>query len=225
MTVLRVSLMLLPALLAGQTGPEPERAEQLIQQAWKETKAAGDDQQPAQKWAEVLWQYREQRPATAGAARATGEALHLLIHAAQIDRAITKAESLKLDDPAWKHVANILLEAGERKKDYTYAIHKASAVLPHSKDPAVRAAVGFALGNAYWRSNRLEEAKAAFESVVKEGGDSGIASQARGNIYELTHLQAGQPAPAFEAPSTAGAAISLAALKGKVVLLHFWASW
>lgn len=35
----------------------------------------------------------------------------------------------------------------------------------------------------------------------------------------------GSPAPAFEAPSTDGAVVSLGALKGKVVLVDFFATW
>ena len=38
-------------------------------------------------------------------------------------------------------------------------------------------------------------------------------------------LQAGAPAPAFELNSNTGKAVSLADLKGQIVLVNFWASW
>jgi peroxiredoxin len=38
-------------------------------------------------------------------------------------------------------------------------------------------------------------------------------------------LQAGAPAPAFELNSNSGKPVSLADLKGQIVLVNFWASW
>ena len=38
-------------------------------------------------------------------------------------------------------------------------------------------------------------------------------------------LQAGAPAPAFELNSNIGKRVSLADLKGQIVLVNFWASW
>jgi len=39
------------------------------------------------------------------------------------------------------------------------------------------------------------------------------------------HLQVGQPAPEISLPSPEGSPITLSSLKGKVVLIDFWASW
>jgi peroxiredoxin len=38
-------------------------------------------------------------------------------------------------------------------------------------------------------------------------------------------IRAGQPAPAFELPLVDGGAVSLASLRGRIVLLNFWATW
>ena len=38
-------------------------------------------------------------------------------------------------------------------------------------------------------------------------------------------LRTGAPAPAFQLKSSAGKSVSLAALKGQIVLVNFWASW
>jgi thiol-disulfide isomerase/thioredoxin len=44
-------------------------------------------------------------------------------------------------------------------------------------------------------------------------------------IESLDKLRIGQPAPTIELKNTEGHSISLASLKGKVVLIDFWASW
>jgi peroxiredoxin len=41
----------------------------------------------------------------------------------------------------------------------------------------------------------------------------------------LVNLHIGQPAPDFSAPTPAGTTLSLSSLKGKYVLVDFWASW
>jgi thiol-disulfide isomerase/thioredoxin len=44
-------------------------------------------------------------------------------------------------------------------------------------------------------------------------------------IQELDHLRIGQPAPSIQLNNTEGKSVSLASLKGKIVLIDFWASW
>jgi peroxiredoxin len=51
------------------------------------------------------------------------------------------------------------------------------------------------------------------------------AEGARGALYELDHLAVGQRAPAFEAEDIHGHRVRLEDLRGKVVLLDFWATW
>jgi thiol-disulfide isomerase/thioredoxin len=44
-------------------------------------------------------------------------------------------------------------------------------------------------------------------------------------LYSQTAPKVGQPAPDFTLSDAAGSPIKLSALKGKVVLLDFWATW
>lgn len=55
----------------------------------------------------------------------------------------------------------------------------------------------------------------------KQINDAQMAEQERMN----GHLKNGNPAPEINLPSANGGNISLASLKGKVVLIDFWASW
>ncbi len=68
-------------------------------------------------------------------------------------------------------------------------------------------------------------ARAAFEEIVRLHPGTRQAKEAKGALYELDTLAVGMPAPGFEAKDIHGGAISLAALRGKVVLLDFWATW
>ncbi len=212
--------------------PELDRVETMSRQAWQAseqfTKSGGkasDANHPNRKSAATLWQYRGEHPGTPAAARATSEALHLLIHADQISEVQAKADTLKLDDAVWKQVIPVLMEAAESKSDYAYFISKAQALLPRTADPEIKLRARFMLAQAYWKKGDTEQAKAAFQTVIAEHPNTPQAAQAEGNLLEMELLNTGQPAPLFAYRSTSGEPISLASFKGQVVLLEFWASW
>jgi hypothetical protein len=51
------------------------------------------------------------------------------------------------------------------------------------------------------------------------------AKQAETELYELLHLGPGQPAPPFSTAALDGSRISLAAYRGKPVVLVFWGTY
>ena len=52
-----------------------------------------------------------------------------------------------------------------------------------------------------------------------------LGYRSRARRVRVHSLQAGAPAPAFELNSNSGKPVSLADLKGQIVLVNFWASW
>lgn len=117
-----------------------------------------------------------------------------------------------------------------------------------TKRERTRQAALFAAGRIYVMIERPAAAKAAFtrllggpatpstpgDSAVADGSpsaarahpdDSDYVTQARGELFDLENLQVGMVAPAFTATTVDGHEVSLASLRGKVVLLKFWASW
>ena len=68
-------------------------------------------------------------------------------------------------------------------------------------------------------------ARAAYEEIVRLHPGTTQAEEATGEIYELDHLAVGMSAPDVEAKDLRGAAVSLRALRGSVVVLDFWATW
>jgi len=102
--------------------PELDRVQTMIRQARQESerfaKAGGkasDASHPNLKWAAMLWRYRGEHPGTPATARATSEALRLLVRSNQISQMQAKADTLKPDDAAWKQSINVVLEAATNK--------------------------------------------------------------------------------------------------------------
>jgi predicted methyltransferase len=230
-------LWLLPAASWAQTtpsrseDPEVKRVEEMVRQAWQESERfmesggkPSDANHPNRKWAATLWQYREEHPGTPAAARATGESLHLMVHADQVDEAIARIRALKSDDGAWKQAINVLQEAAAHKKDQSILIAQAKALLEQPIDTDLRGRVRLSLAKAYQQKDEREQAKAVFQTITSEHPNTTYASDAEAAIYEMELINVGQAAPLFAARTLSGDPISLAAFRGKVVVLDFWAS-
>ena len=82
-----------------------------------------------------------------------------------------------------------------------------------------------ALGQVQLATKHLTQAKATFKRVLESGPKSEFASDAKGAIFEIKRLQVGMVAPDFTTKTLDGKEVSLASLRGKVVLLNFWATW
>jgi len=72
---------------------------------------------------------------------------------------------------------------------------------------------------------QITTAKATFSGVLGSGNDTDFVKDAKGFIFEIERLQTGMVAPDFTAKTLDGKSVSLKSLRGKAVLLNFWASW
>jgi tetratricopeptide (TPR) repeat protein len=177
-----------------------------------------------EKWLQALWAFHERSPRSPETAKATSEALHLLIHADRFQEAYVRADQLAPDDPAWEGLARVLFEAASLQKNFTYFFRRLPAVLVGAPDPKVQAAIQLSLGRG-WRAQKDDEkAKAAFQSAIESARDSEAGRQAETELYELLHLGPGQLAPQFSATAIDGSRISLADYRGKPVLVVFWST-
>ncbi|MBO0700902.1 MAG: TlpA family protein disulfide reductase [Zavarzinella sp.] len=76
-----------------------------------------------------------------------------------------------------------------------------------------------------------KEAERYFDRVEKEFADvpgpqkRTLGEMAKGSLFELRNLQVGMPAPPAESKDLKGEKATLTDLKGKVVVLDFWATW
>lgn len=185
----------------------------------------GDPRDPALKWAEVFWKFREEYRGTSVAAQATATALNWLRHADQDKEVLARAEKLPLDDPAWDRAISGVSFSAKNTGEYDRFLRLAESLLSRSKDGKLRAIVYSTMGRSWLDRDRPQEAKAAFESAIRESPGSDTAKAAERSIYEITTLAIGKPAPQFAARTIDGRPISLADFRGKVVLLNVWATW
>jgi tetratricopeptide (TPR) repeat protein len=228
--------LLLALTVNAQNTPAPDkeldRVQAMISQSKKEAEQfsksggkPGDANDPNLKWSADLWQYREKHPASPATVIATIEALRLLNRADRLSELRAKADTLKSDDAAWKQIINVLMSAASKSKDYGYLISKAEALAQTAVDPDIKAQARFNIGDAYWRAKDTERARKAFQTVITDSPGTPYAEEAEGNLHEIEFLNLGQPAPAFERTTINGDPISLAAFKGKVLVLKFWGTY
>lgn len=227
-----LAVLAMAALAAGQQAPKPSGVEAILRQARQEIsefqKASGknsDPGHPAPKWAQELWNWRETSPGTPDAARATTEAVRLLVYADRFTEAQRWVDSVPPDDAAWQTLARVLLDSASRQKDYQYFFARLETVFSDATDANIRAAVQVSLGRA-WRQQREEKkAEAAFRRAIDLASDSRAGKEAESQLYELLNLVAGRPAPSFTAAAVGGKRLSLADYRGKPLVLVFWGTY
>jgi len=94
-----------------------------------------------------------------------------------------------------------------------------------TKEGEVRTASNFGIARIHLKTGKQAQAKQMFEQVVKTTENPDAARAAKGFINEIEHLQIGMVAPDFETKTLDGKTVALKSLRGKVVLLNFWATW
>lgn len=74
-------------------------------------------------------------------------------------------------------------------------------------------------------SINTEEAKRLFQLLSEDVRNSRVGAVYAAAFEELKQVEIGAMAPDFELPNVEGKKISLSAMRGKYVLIDFWASW
>jgi hypothetical protein len=180
---------------------------------------------PAVKWTRELWTWRQTSPGSPDAAKATTEAVRLLVLADRFTDVHARANQIPADDPAWQGVAPLLFISASREKNFTYFFAKLQSVFDEAHDPKTRAALQFNLGRGWRTRNDEEKAITAFRSAMELAADSPAGKQAQAQLYELLHLGIGQPAPSFSTTALGGTHLSLADYRGKPLVLVFWGTY
>lgn len=78
---------------------------------------------------------------------------------------------------------------------------------------------------ALWNDMTLDELKEIFQALDTNVRNSPMAADVREEIAVREKVKPGQPAPDFNLETPDGSRMSLSDLRGKYVVLDFWASW
>jgi len=215
----------------AQPGADVAEVRQTLDSARKDIEAytaaggrAATPDHPALKWESALWSYRERYPGTDAAAIGSAEAVRLLVRAELWDRAHARIDSLAADDGAWPKVAPVVYAEGIARKDLPYAIERLSQVAASTSNASIKAPVLVVVARAYRRQGDRDAAMRTLEAARAAAPGTPVAEEADGLLYEIKYLSIGLPAPPISGRARHGRAISLAALRGKPVVLVFWGS-
>src|SRR6202011_3448799 len=101
------------------------------------------------------------------------------------------------------------------------------AQAPNNAKPQVDTGTVLAIGEAYFqrliRAGRYDIARKAAQLAVGNARLPAVKEHFASRLARLDRL--GKPAPAIDAIDVDGARVRLADLRGKVVLVDFWATW
>ncbi len=184
---------------AAESGGEPadpdlERVEAQLEEARAEIRefheAGGeedDPEHPRRRWAAELLRWREERPGSKAAGRATVEALHFMLHAGQAEEAVERAGALPVDDGAWPELLGILFEGAELLGRYATFLDRGRALLAVEIEPQARARLRFRIAQALWVEGEFEAAAAELAELRQEAPDDGWRQRAEAAAAELDH--------------------------------------
>lgn len=120
------------------------------------------------------------------------------------------------------NVLGVVLYLQNEKKSYDEAVEALQRSIQVSKGKVVMAY--YNLGFALIKSGKEEEGIGALKTYLQLDPDGNEASQARAVIANTKMVDA-RVAPTFAFKSNTGEELSIEKLRGKIVLLEFWASW
>jgi hypothetical protein len=153
---------------------------------------------------------------------ATVAAVRQLVSAGGWPELDQKLAALSPDDPAWEKLPGVIYQAGVTRNDLPWVVDRLSRVAASTSNPSIKASALIAVGRAYRRQGDPTAATRSLESAKAAAPGTSYAEGAEGLLYEIQHLSAGLPAPPISAKARNGRSISLAALRGKAVVLVFW---
>lgn len=227
-------VLVFPVGVRAQDEPAKDSTtEARLRQAWTDVREywdlrregeATDADDPQRAYAKEFFAYYQEHPRTPTGMKAGQTAFMMwgnLGAAEEVDQAVQQVPS---DSELWSSILNGVGNAyarNERWDDYVALLQRLEDELTH---PMSRSELLLALAEHHGRGERPQQAKSYYDEVVSLEAHPFHVQKAESALYEMDSLNVGQVAPDFTVETIDGDTITLSDMRGKVVLLEFWAT-
>lgn len=221
-----ILLVLLPSRANAQ--PEPTSFQELVNGAREEAGVLEGEQRDQfwQDFAVEAFAFYRAHPDTLGGRDGLAMAFRIWGNDGTVHDIAAALPHIDTDSDVWNERLLRGIELAYRREgrtdEYFELLHSLNDRLTH---PNARSAVLLRLGKQATFEGKDTEAHPYFERVVALEADSADVAEAEGYLYQFEHLAVGMEAPDFVARSLAGDTLRISDLRGRVVLLDFWATW
>lgn len=170
----------------------------------------------------ILWSMQDAYPKTIGRDLAMAEAV-MMLGGWDDSLAVARARQIQPDNPSYANVAGVARQAMARLAGPDSAIALVRDFQARTDDEDQRAHLHTELVLAYIDSGQQEAAIAEARALGAQYPGSRWSAWSERAIYELENLMPGMDAPALSVTTVSGETLSLDTLRGRLVLLEFYA--
>ena len=201
--------------------------EQYMREAWAKIYSSGqnwdarDTENPAVTYASEFFEYFKANPASRTGIKAAEQAFMLWGNLGSIEEIEKALPHIANDSAVWRISVLMIRNAYvrlKRRDNYKSLIEQLVEDVTH---PGSYSQIILELANFYITEE--EKVRALYQEVIDLNAHPFDVAKAKGALHEMDALQLGSIAPSLSLITIDGAAIELNKLRGKVVLLEFWA--
>ena len=206
-------------------------ANRRIDEAWNEINAlseSGETERSKQLQKEIgaeLFEYYTQHPSTEAGERSLTSAFMMWSNIGDAEAMDAAIPQIDRGSGAWGTLPLSILNgygnAGRTHDEANKLLQELQGELTH---PEGRSVCLVKLADWYTHEGKTRKARGLLKEVIELDAGEWYVDRAKGDIYEMDHLQVGQAAPEFAALDIQGREVRLNNLRGKVVLLEFWST-
>lgn len=181
---------------------------------------------PAIKHATAFFEmYLARRPSEI-ANQAASTAFHMFFNCPDsLVRADAAVEKMGDDSGALAAVAQTYIAMYNVERDEAAGDALGQHLLERLDSDERRSSLLLTMAESWLWNGQHPKARAACDRIIAMNAEESAVKQARALLYEMDNLNVGQMAPVFDSTDINGNPISLAGLRGKTVLIDFWATW
>ncbi|MCG3771368.1 MAG: Thiol-disulfide oxidoreductase ResA [Nitrosomonadaceae bacterium] len=134
----------------------------------------------------------------------------------------TALQQISVEEDVWDQVLDGITSAFNRDQATEEGFGILEELVRKVMPLKSRSALLYAVSRHQKEQGHSQKARVGFEQIIAWDASDWHVQHASGDIYEITALNAGQPAPAICGLDIDGNLIDLSNNPGKVVVLHFW---